>query len=294
MTLGVVCTNYNNARLTRGLVESLARDDAGMLPRVVVVDNRSTTNDVAALRQLAREHSFVDLLEMPSNLGYFPGLNVGILHLRRHRPDVSLMVVGNNDLEFPPGFHELVVSQSALLDEHAVIAPDLVDPRGHHQNPHVVSGIGRMRRLVWDIYFTSFAAAFAVRLSAAATRRFTVRAENRPTSTFHLSSGPIEQGYGACYLIGPAFFRHYEQLCAPTFLMQEEFFLTEQLRLIGELPFYDPRFKILHHHHATMGAVPRWRHWDLSRAAHRIYKHYLSLSKDAQRAFLIRHSTGPR
>jgi len=290
----VVCTNYNNALLTRGLVVSLSTGAPASALRVVVVDNCSTSEDRAALRELAQSHPSVDVLEMPENLGYFPGLNAGIRWVRSRYPDVTHLVVGNNDLEFPVGFAELFAAQSGLLERHAVVAPDLVDPHGQHQNPHVLHGIGWLRRQVWDLYFSHFAAAVAVRFAASATRRFTARAENDPRSELHLQPGPIEQGYGACYLLGPKFFRHFDQLCAPTFLMQEEFFLTEQLRLIGQLPYYEPSIRIVHKHHATMSAVPRRRHWELSRAAHRTYKHYLSLSADARRAFIIEHSMGLR
>ena len=89
-------------------------------------------------------------------------------------------------------------------------------------------------------------------------------------------------GYGACYLLGPLFFRHFDCLCAPTFLMQEEFFLSEQLKFIGQMTYYDPRFVVQHVGHATMHRVPSRRHWGFSRDAYRTYKCYLGLSREEQ------------
>ena len=288
--VGYVCTNYNNAPVTRAAVASLYADNAPDRVRVVVVDNASHDADRAALGRLADEFRGVDVVYNAENVGYFPGLNIGIERLRGLRSDCDLMVVGNNDLEFPQGFVANVVRNREVLDRWAVVAPDLVSPEGQHQNPHVLRPISRLRRAVWDVHFSSRAAASLVRLAARATRRLTTRAENAPESTLHLTPGPIEQGYGACYLLGPAFFRHFSQLCAPTFLMQEEFFLSEQLATIGQQTWYDPRFVVLHRHHATMGAIPGRRHWEISRASHLVYKRYLAMSSAERQAFISQHS----
>ncbi len=115
------------------------------------------------------------------------------------------------------------------------------------------------------------------------TRSFTVRPERTPRSELFKTSGPITMGLGACYLLGPVFFRHFTKLCAPTSLMQEEFFLSEQLKSIGQMLYYDTRFVITHHDHATTGQLPGRRHWQISRDAYRVYKRYLALSP-AERA----------
>lgn len=286
MRIGFVCTNYNNAGFTRGAVASLHADGPRSDVVVAVVDNASRAADVQALRTIARDFPGVELIEGDRNLGYFPGLNRGIRHLRERFPDVRVMVVGNNDLEFPSGFIDNLIQHAAVLDEWAVVAPDLVGPGGVHQNPHVLHPISRSRKVVWDAYYSSYAAASLVRRAARLTRRFTTRAENDPASELHRTAGPIEQGYGACYLLGPRFFASFPCLSAPTFLMQEEFFLGEQLKTIGQMTYYDPRFVVHHHHHATMGAMPGRQHWAISRASHRTYKRYLSLSAGARRELI--------
>jgi GT2 family glycosyltransferase len=290
MKVGFVCTNYNNAELTREMIASLHGGGAWDDVQVVVVDNRSVPDDVAVLEDTAREYPGVQLLLQEENRGYFRGLNVGIRHLRAHVPGVQHLVVGNNDLEFPKGFVQKLQEHRTLFDEWAVVAPDLVAPGGQHQNPHVLHPIGAARRAVWGVYFSAYAAALLVRTAARMTRPLTVREENSSASRLHLTAGPIEQGYGACYILGPKFFAHFGGLCAPTFLMQEEFFLGEQLRAIGQLTYYDPRFTVRHLHHATMGTVPSRRHWELSRASHRVYKRYLAMSVEQRRDFILDHS----
>jgi GT2 family glycosyltransferase len=284
MRIGFVCTNYNNAALTRAFVASLfaspERDDL----RVVVVDNASAPDDVAGIEALGAEYPRLDVVINDRNLGYFPGLNVGICHLRTRFPDVQHMVVGNNDLVFPEDFAERVRRHRDVFDRWAVVAPDLVTPEGVHQNPHVHDPISRTRRLVWDVYHSSYAAAALIRKGVGLAGHLVSRRENRPDSRLHEQAAPVEQGYGACYLLGPAFFREFNRLYAPTFLMQEEYFLYEQLKTIGQLTYYDPRFVVQHRGHATMGRVPGRALWAIARESHLEYKRFARLSQSERQA----------
>jgi GT2 family glycosyltransferase len=293
MRLAYVCTNFNNAGVTREAVESFVRGKAGADLRIVVVDNRSRDDDLARLRAFAAEYNEVDLVESPSNLGYFRGLNLGLRHLQQRYAAHVHVVVGNNDLIFPEDFARTVDRYRAILEEWAVVAPDLVTRDGIHQNPHVRVPISSWRKRIWAIHASTYSAAVAVRVMARMTRRFTIRPENAANGAHHLTPGPVEQGYGACYLLGPAFWRHFRRLAAPTFLMQEEFFLYEQLKLIGQLTYYDPRFVVVHAGHATTGAIPNRRQWQFVRDAHRIYRQYASLSTPERRRFIERSLEDP-
>ena len=286
MRLGYVCTNYNNSSFTRSAIASLHRDGQDADVRVVVVDNKSHADDVSALRCVAHEFHNVELVLNEQNVGYFSGLNLGIAHMRLCFPEVAHFVIGNNDLVFPPGFRETVARHRDVLERWCVVAPDLVTPDGVHQNPHVLHPIGRMRKRIWDLYYQSYIVAVLIKHAVKATKRFTVRAENGLDSQLYRVAGPIEQGYGACYLLGPRFFRSFQRLFAPTFMMQEEFFLYEQLRGIDQMTYYDPRFVVQHVGHATMDTLPSRRHWQLSRDAHRVYKRYLALSSADRRALV--------
>lgn len=286
MKLGFVCTNYNNSSYTKAAITSLRScghcDDV----RVVVVDNQSTADDVAVLEDFVGRTPGVMLVRNSENVGYFPGLNIGIQHLRMAFPNVEHIVIGNNDLEFSPDFVDTVERLRDVFDRWAVVAPDLVTPNGSHQNPHVIVPISPTRKLVWDLFYHSYGMAVIINFFAQLTRRFTARPEIGSENGLYEMSGPILQGYGACYVLGPLFFKHFVGLCAPTFLMQEEFFLSEQLKSIGQMPYYDPRFVVRHMHHATMVLVKGRRHWTISREAHQMYKRYLRMSRQEQIRFL--------
>jgi len=270
--LGYVCTNYNNSHHTVEAVRSLVLSaGAGHELHVVVVDNRSGPDSVATLRELAAATPCVDLLLNDENVGYFKGLNGGIRRLRERHPDVQHLVIGNNDLLFPPGFCDAVQQQLALFEQHPVVSPDILTLDGEHQNPHVIHTISRKRELVYDLYYASYALALAIRWAARITRTFSDRGDEQQ----HGVAQPIYQGHGSCYLIGPQFFRHFEELWAPTFLMGEEYFLSKQLSDKGMKTFYTPTIQLTHCCHGSLAALPSRKAWEFARDAHKIYRQHV-------------------
>jgi GT2 family glycosyltransferase len=294
MKVGFVFTNYNNSSYTRAAVQSLHAGSRWSDTRIVVVDNQSQASDIESLKQIARDYPDIQLVLNPENVGYFRGLNVGIRHLRASCPEIDCVVVGNNDLTFPNDFVQRLQENRPLFERWPVVAPDLVTPTGVHQNPHVLHPISGLRKFVWNLYFLSYSLSIIIRYAAWVTRRYTGRKENSSASELYKVSGPIEQGYGACYILGPQFFRHFTTLCAPSFLMQEEYFLSEQLKTIGQTVFYDPRFVVQHHHHASMGKLPSRRHWMISRDAHRVYRRFVKMKPEERTRFIADLSGGAR
>jgi GT2 family glycosyltransferase len=272
MKIGYVCTNLNSSRFTLDAVRSLAVS-AGIDGdfRVVVVDNQSTADQLEILRSLAAEYpEKVDLLLNDENIGYFPGLNRGIRRMRDRHPEIQHLVIGNNDLLFPVEFFAAVERNVSLLEQHPVVSPDIVTLDGDHQNPHVISSISKSRELVYDLYYSNYWIAQVIRAAAILTRSVTARRDGRQ----HGTAQQIYQGHGSCYLIGPKFFRHFEELWAPTFLMSEEFFLSKQLSDHGMRTWYDPAIQVTHCYHGSLQKVPSRKRWKLSRDAHKVYRQY--------------------
>lgn len=270
MNYAYICTNYNNAHHTRHAVRTL---NEGALPpkTIVVVDNQSRSDDVAKLTALADEYDNVDLVLNDVNMGYFPGLNAGIKRAQALDPKIRTMVVGNNDLEFPPGFGATLEKVVADARERPVIAPYIETLDGIAQNPHVVSGISRFRELVYDVYYSNYQIAKAVRKLAKKTRRTTGRRDEEG----HDTAQYIYQGHGSCYVLTPTFFDEFECLWAPTFLMGEEFFLSYQLSERGYMTYYDPRIRIRHRCNGAIENVPAKEMWRVARDAHRVYRRFV-------------------
>jgi len=272
MRIGYVCTNYNNSSYTEDAVRSFLEGDAGERC-VVVVDNASNAENVRLLEQLPERYPNVELVLNADNKGYFRGLNDGIRHVRARHPSLDHMVVGNNDLVFPPDFADAVARKAALFDRYPVVSPDIVTLDGEHQNPHVISRISPVREFIYDLYYLNYQLAVAIRTLARLFRRFT----DRPDEASHAVAQEIWQGHGSCYLLGPVFFRHFEELWAPSFLMHEEFFLSKQLGDKGMRVWYEPSITVRHHWHAAMAKMPGKRVWEAARDAHRVYRRHVKV-----------------
>lgn len=270
MHYAYICTNYNNAHFTREAVRTI---NAGACPpsHIVVVDNQSEAADVAELKVLAAEFANVDLVLNPANIGYFPGLNLGIDRMQALDPAVTTMVIGNNDLEFPIDFGEHLAEVVAEAADKPVISPYIETLDGLPQNPHVVSGISRIRELLYDLYYANYQLAKLIRFTAGRTRRISDRRDEEG----HAEAQFIYQGHGSCYVLTPAFFQDFGRLWAPTFLMGEEFFLSRQLAQQGHMTYYDPRLRIRHRCNGAIENVPAQRMWRLARDAHRVYRRYV-------------------
>jgi GT2 family glycosyltransferase len=267
MKIGYACTNYNNSAYTREAVSSLCRNN-GDRYRIIVVDNHSDEQNVEALKSIARESQHVELILNKENVGYFKGLNIGIRRLRSSQPDINVIVVGNNDLLFPADFAECIDRNMPTLEKYAVISPDIVTLDGIHQNPHVIRKIGKFREFIYSLYYANYYLGTAIRKLANAGRGFTERQD--PAQ--HEIAREICAGLGACYVLGPVFFRHFEELWAPIFLMNEEKFLSKQLSDKGLHIYYEPSIKVLHHNHAASGVLDGRKSWQASRDAHKIFR----------------------
>ena len=272
MKLGYVCTNYNNSAFTLAAVDSLMRN-AGHDIQVVVVDNASAEAERAKLRPLAQQYPSVQVIESPDNTGYFRGLNIGLKALRARRPDMDWVVAGNNDLEFPADFCASLECHADDLQAHSVISPDVVTLDGEHQNPHVIASISTVREVFYDLYYANY---HLGRLIYKLAKMFPRVSERSDEEQWQVAQ-PIYQGHGSCYVLGPRFFRQFQEFWAPTFMMSEEFFLSKQLKDVGEQVWYDPRLRVVHHWHGSLEQLPSRKRWEMAREAHRESRKYVKV-----------------
>lgn len=268
--IGIVTINYNNARFTRKLLESVSRAHGAENVTVVVVDNASSDDDRTQLVQIETDFPRAIFIYEDVNHGYFKGLNVGLAALRNVLEAPSAVVICNNDIEFCNSFFGALNGSDRLLENHPVIAPRIVTPSGREQNPHVIRPISQARVLVWKIYYSNYSVARVIFWLARRSAPITARRDYRQYKV----AQKIEQGYGACYILTRDFFRHYDELWAPTFLMGEEYFLSCQLKAVGKSVYYEPSVCVVHQDHATMGMLPNKKVWEISRESFQVYLSY--------------------
>jgi GT2 family glycosyltransferase len=237
------------------------------------VDNASRSEEVEVLRALSAAHPIVHVIANPINVGYFAGLNLGIEAARQMHPAIGWVVAGNNDLEFPEDFCDRVQQAQSTFLAHSVISPDIVTLDGEHQNPHVISNISAVREIFYDLYYSNYYLSLLIHKLAKMFPRVSERSDEEQWQT----ARPIYQGHGSCYLLTPRFFSHFTGFWAPTFMMSEEFFLSKQLKDVGEQVYYTPRIRVTHHWHGSLQNIPSRRRWDMAREAHREYRKYVGV-----------------
>lgn len=270
--VGFVFTNYNNSQLTIQAIQSIFASPLSARCFVVIVDNCSGNEETKILSGAQCISHNICIIENKQNVGYFRGLNIGIKYLRNRFSGLNTIVIGNNDLVFPTDFVDSLDCNKHLFANCPVISPDIIALDDAHQNPHVIKDISRFRELIWDVYFSNYYLALAIKKIASAARFIT----NRKDYQEYQIARHIYQGYGACYILTECFFDYFELLWAPTFLMGEEFFLAKQIESKGFQMYYEPSISVQHHDHATMSKLPSRRLWEITKTYHKIYRKFIT------------------
>jgi GT2 family glycosyltransferase len=275
MNIGFVFTNFNNSYFTLEEIRSLWLCDGNYKFRIVIVDNNSNENNINILQKLKEEYNNVDLIYNKENVGYFKGLNIGIKHLRTLYSSINCIVIGNNDLIFHKEFFINVYKKQNIFKKYAVISPDIIALDGVHQNPHVITSISIMREIIYDIYYRNYYMSIIIMNIAKITKIFTDRKDERKYDV----AQEIYQGHGSCYILGPLFFEHYDELWAPSFLMGEEYFLSKMLKDKGLCVYFEPSISVNHCCHVAVNKISSRRMWEIAGESHKIYRKHVKLFK---------------
>nr|MDQ3385895.1 glycosyltransferase family 2 protein [Actinomycetota bacterium] len=117
--VAAVIVSYNVADLLVRCVESLRADG---IDRVVVVDNASADDSVAAIR---RADPRVEVVALDRNLGFGAGVNRGVART----PEPHVLVL-NPDVEVEPGSTKVLLEALARDPGLALVGPRIVTPEG--------------------------------------------------------------------------------------------------------------------------------------------------------------------
>ena len=268
-TVHFIAVNFNTAHHVERYLESVGRlDSAGAEVGAIVVDNASAPADFERLERAVRGHPNALLIRNASNLGYFPALNVGIAEALRRGG--RCCVVGNSDIEFRPEFvRELL--RIPLDDDLLVLAPNVITADGHRQNPHCVGRVPPLRKFLYRLYFTNYHLGTAI-------YRLTQTAKRLRGTSVRTDEGreqDIYMGIGACYVLTPGFFRHYDALDESVFLWGEEALLAAQVTKAGGRTRYYPRLIVDHAESQSVGKIPSRASYEMRRRSFQIYYPYL-------------------
>ena len=270
MKIGFVITNYNNSHFTKEAIRSISANKLSDKTHIVIVDNNSNEKEVELLQNIRSNFNNVHLLLNSENLGYFNGLNCGIKLLNNINKNIDHVVIGNNDLLFPENFIDSIYNNKNVFEKYPVISPDIVTLDGEHQNPHVIKGISKFREIIYDIYYYNYYLAVIIKKIAKITNSISDRKDEEQYDI----AQTISQGYGACYILGPIFFKYFESLWAPTFLSGEEYILSKQLESKNLRLYYEPSINVTHYLHGTLNNMPSKELWKHARESHKLCRKY--------------------
>ena len=149
-------------------------------------------------------------------------------------------------------------------------------PDGSDQNPHNAERLGVLRRMAFDLYFSSYWAACVLSGVSRMWKRLigAIQVRQHGSSDRQIAR-EIEQGVGAIYVLLPKFFDHFAELFYEWFLYGEEACLAWQLRTVGSRIWYEPSLRVVHLEGQTLGLLPARATYEFGRESYWGYRHLL-------------------
>ncbi len=227
-----IVVTYNSAEHIGALLSDLASQVAAPHLRTVVVDNGSSDETCALVREAG-----VELIETSANLGYAGAINVGL----RSRDERDAVLVLNPDLRLAT---DALASMWALLQAKGagVVVPRLVDGAGRlyeslRFEPSLLGGLG-------DAFFGS-------RL---ATRPAWLADIDRDPESYQFPH-PVDWATGAALLIEASLAERVGEWNEDFFLYCEETDFFRRARATGAQVWFDPGARVSHSAHGS-GSSP--------------------------------------
>lgn len=270
MKVNIVTVNYNNSMHTINMLSSLS-ESRSFIEHVLIIDNASSNEELAILSAInKKDYGFhIDIVKLQKNIGYFPGLNVG-LDLLGNVKRKYLNIVCNNDLLFDTDFFSKLNSLSFKSDVLA-IAPSIITADSVYQNPAQINKPSLFKRAFYNIYYANYilgSVIFKVWSLLGLSAQSKKEKDNNAKG--------IYIGMGAIYILLPQFFYKNDRLAYPEslFLYGEEAFLSKQIEDAHGILWYEPELEVVHLESVATSKLPSRDKYNLMKKAHSIYRCY--------------------
>jgi GT2 family glycosyltransferase len=266
-----ICVNFNNAEITIKYIQSILslKNEKWFNIFIIIVDNKSSNAEIGKLAEYLLDYPEIHLIRNERNLGYFGGLNSGIENI-----DISateFIVIGNNDIEFKSDFiHELYIMREISKDIY-VLAPNIVNLDGEHQNPVSIKRLSFYRRLWLDVYHLNYYIGIPLYFLIERFRKKSTQSSKQQL----VDKIPITLGYGACYILSKSFFMQFSKLDDSVFLYGEEALLSNQVKSVGGIIMFCPNLIVRHSEHRSISKVEPKALYKVKKKAYKQYKDFL-------------------
>lgn len=132
MKVVFVVLHYCQVNVTLECIKSLLGLKG--VKEVVVVDNASPDGSGAKLKNIFINNDMVHVILNDSNLGFASANNIGYAYSKKELKADVIVVLNNDTVIKDDCFVEKLLS-SPLLQKYHIIAPNIINKEGKHQNP---------------------------------------------------------------------------------------------------------------------------------------------------------------
>ena len=246
-----ITVNYNNTKVTLEYIRSILNLKGNKDCKIIIIDNNSEVNKFNNLKNKVEDNKKITLIRNKCNIGYFPGLNVGIRYIKNK--EKSLVVIGNSDLKFKNDF--LIKLDNINYNRNVyVIAPDVITRDGFHQNPHYLYKVSKMKKMYFYFYFLNYHIAKLFNIISLIRKKLWLLKKKKSRYDYKNESY-IYQGIGACYILTENFFKIYRDLDDYVFLYGEEQLLANQVEKGNGKILYNPNVIVYHKEKASISSI---------------------------------------
>ncbi|MBI4421983.1 MAG: glycosyltransferase family 2 protein [Gemmatimonadetes bacterium] len=275
-TVYIITVNYRNAAEAVPLIQGLTRLRDLDACRLIVVNNAATDESAADVERAVEPlRDRAQTLHVRENLFYWGAARFALDRcFPRPATLPDWIIVCNDDVEIrDPSF----LSTLLALDprDHGVIAPSIISTRSQRDgNPFLRSRWGWFERSKWRLYYTHYAVARVLLVAYAARTAIEslFRIGRGDPAGSRARGGHPERIYaphGAFVIFSRTFFERGGSLDATVRLYAEEITTGEIARRIGVPVVYDPRLRVFHREHATVGDTLTPAKYAMEREAYR-------------------------
>lgn len=270
----ILIVNYNSWAATKRML--ISANILRIKPNIYVLDNNSeidTEEDAVDLKKLYRGNSY--LIKLDRNYGYFGAVS----EFLSRRKDLAFdwLFIANNDLIFNDSclFDHLDECTRRWSDVVGAYCPAVISNRTMlDQNPFLRSKPGLAYYYKYKIITSSFYLAKMYALLARLKAKMRTLAAGRKRKV-QAKPRTIFAAHGAFIGLSRLFFLRGGFIEHRNFLFHEEEILAIICDRIGLKIIYDPRVKILHYQHVTLGAAyTRFKHVT-RKSSLNVFKQYL-------------------
>jgi len=260
----LVTVNFRQAECTLRLLNSVCQLDGFASCHLVIVDNDSGDGSAERIRQAASSLSNLELLESPSNRGYFGGAKWALDHYFARHGIPDWVIVCNNDIVFDsPDFLDTLLARDPRAQ--GILAPAVISGlTGFDSNPLIVKRPGRIRTLRYRFLLSTYRVAWCTQWLAPLVRKGRHRLHKGRSSRLNART-QIYAPHGSFVIFSRRFFEAGGFIDDGCFLYAEEFGVAEMCLRLGLPIIHDPELRVSHNDNQTTGRMLSRRGYLLQR-----------------------------